>query len=145
MYRSVKRKCSSFHSIWLLNAWWEVECPLERDFVLLLLSVGSGRAILVWYAAGDILEITKNISPLVPTLYDSKNLQKICIILNFINYTTNFIDKYNTQSTAVIFHEREIKELATSILKKYKLEIHENPEHYEHVSEKHIINLYITK
>src|SRR5271163_5232280 len=66
------------------------------------------------------------------------HLQKICIILNFINYAANFIDKYSTQNTAVIFHEGEIKELTTSILKKYKLEIHENPEYYEHASEKYI-------
>src|SRR5271163_1949284 len=75
MHRSVKRRCSSFHSIWLPNTWWEVECPPERDFVLLLLSVGSGGAILVWCAAGDILEITKNISPPVPTLYNSGEVE----------------------------------------------------------------------
>ena len=75
MHRGVKCRCSAFHSIWLPNAWWEVECPLERDFVLLLLSVGSGRAILVWCVARDILEITKNISPPVPTLYNSGEVE----------------------------------------------------------------------
>jgi hypothetical protein len=52
-----------------------VKCPPERDFVLLLLSVGSDKAILVWCVDGDILEITKNISPLVPTLYDSGEVE----------------------------------------------------------------------
>src|SRR5271163_1441875 len=71
-------------------------------------------------------------------LFRLKDLQKKCIIPNFISYTANFIDKYSAQSTAAIFHEGEIKELATTILKKYRLEIYENPEHYEHASEKHI-------
>ena len=44
--------------------------------------------------------------------------------LNFMNYATNFIDKYNKQSTAAIFHEKEIKKLTTTLLKDYKLEIY---------------------
>src|SRR5271163_2485056 len=75
MYKGVKRKCNSFHSIWLLNTWWEVKCPPEGDFVLLILSVGFGRAILVWCVDGDILEIAKNISSLVLTLYDSGEVE----------------------------------------------------------------------
>ena len=55
-----------------------------------------------------------------------------------MNYAANFIDKYSEQSTAAIFHKREIKELATTLMKEYKLEIHENPEHWSHANEKHI-------
>jgi hypothetical protein len=54
-----------------------------------------------------------------------------------MNYAANFIDKYTVQSTKTIFHEREIKELAKTILKDFKLEILENSEHYEHANEKH--------
>ena len=55
-----------------------------------------------------------------------------------MNYAANFIDKYSEQSTAAIFHEEEIKELATTLIKEYKLEIYENPEHWPHANEKHI-------
>jgi hypothetical protein len=54
-----------------------------------------------------------------------------------MNYAANFIDKFATQSTKAIFHEGEIKELVVTVLKDFKLEILENPEHYEHANEKH--------
>ena len=78
-------------------------------------------------------------------LFKLKDLQKICVIPNFINYAANFIDKYSAQSTAAIFHEGEMKELATYILKKYRLEMYENPEHYEHTSEKQINKFIMNK
>jgi hypothetical protein len=78
-------------------------------------------------------------------LFRLKDLQKICIIPNFISYAANFIDKYSAQSTAVIFHEGEIKELATTILKKYRLEIYKNPEHYDYVSEKQVNKFIFNK
>jgi hypothetical protein len=54
-----------------------------------------------------------------------------------MNYAANFIDKFTVQSTKAIFHEEEIKELAVTVLKDFKLEIHKNPEHYVHANEKH--------
>ena len=75
-------------------------------------------------------------------LFKLKDLQKICIIPNFMNYSANFIDKYSAQSAAAVFHEGEIKELATTLLKDFKLEIYENPEHYEQANEMHF-NKYI--
>ena len=56
---------------------------------------------------------------------------------SFMNYAANFIDKFAAQSTKAIFHEGEIKELAVTVLKDFKLEILENPEYYDHVNEKH--------
>ena len=78
-------------------------------------------------------------------LFRLKDLQKICIIPNFINYAANFIDKYSAQSTAATFHEGEIKELATTILKKYRLEIYENPEHYAYNNEKQVDKFIFNK
>jgi hypothetical protein len=63
-----------------------------------------------------------------------------------MNYAANFIDKFAAQSTKAIFHEGEIKELVVTVLKDFKLEIRENPEHYDHVNEKHFSKyIYITK
>jgi hypothetical protein len=70
-------------------------------------------------------------------LFKLKDLQKICIISCFINYAANFIDKFAAQSTKAIFREGEIKELAVTVLKNFKLEILENPEYYEHANKKH--------
>ena len=54
-----------------------------------------------------------------------------------MNYSANFIDKYSAQSAAAVFHEGEIKELATTLLKDFKLEIYENLEHYKQANEMH--------
>eukprot|EP00026_Physarum_polycephalum_P003190 Phypoly_transcript_03200.p1 GENE.Phypoly_transcript_03200~~Phypoly_transcript_03200.p1 ORF type:complete len:396 (+),score=55.22 Phypoly_transcript_03200:875-2062(+) len=70
-------------------------------------------------------------------LFRLKDPQKICLILNYMNYTANFVNKYAAQSADAIFLEGEIKELAVTILKEFKLEIYQNPEHELEANEKH--------
>ena len=66
-------------------------------------------------------------------LFKLQDLQKICLVANYLNYSANFIDKYANQSTDFTFEEGELKEIAQQLMSKYRLEIIKNPETEENM------------
>ena len=60
-------------------------------------------------------------------LFKLMDLQKICLVANYLNYAANFIDPYVVATTNAIFGESQINDQTKELLKKYKLEIVVNP------------------
>ena len=78
-------------------------------------------------------------------LFKLADLQKICLVSNFLSYGANFIDKYAKRSTKAIFGESMINDQTDAMLNKYKLRVVHNSAYDKDHQQSHPMNYFTNK